>query len=99
MAATPEQLQKEIEGLKKFLSIRYYLLFILFILVFSFAFEGLIGMVLDKISFAAYLENYRWTKLVWMGAWWLGLLMLERRYKQKVIRKKEAALQNMQASI
>ena len=99
MAATQEQLRKEIDALKKFLSIKSYFLFLLFILVFSFVCEGLIVLLLDKISFAAFLKNYRWTKLMWTAASWLGLLMLERLYRQKVIRKKEAALQNMQASI
>ena len=99
MAATQEQLRKEIAGLKKFLSIRYYVLFTLFILIFGFVFEGWIAMVLDKISFTAFVDRYRWTRLVWTTAWWTGLLMLERWYRQKVIRKKEAVLQNMQASI
>ena len=99
MAATQEQLRKEIEQLKRFISVKYFLLFTGFVLVFGFVMEGLIAMLLDKISFAAFLESYRWNKLIWIGAWWLGLLMLQRRYRQKVIRKKEAALQNMQASI
>jgi hypothetical protein len=99
MAATQEQLMKEIEGLKKFQSIKYCLLFVLFILIFGFVFEGLVAMLLDKTSFAIYLNSYRWQKLVWMSTWWAGFLMLGRRYQQKVIRKKEAALQKFQVSI
>jgi hypothetical protein len=99
MAATQEQLIKEIEGLKKFLPIKYYLLFTLLFLVGGFAVEGLFTMLLDKNSFAVYLYSYDWKHLVWMGAWWFGIGMLERRYRQQVIRKKEAELQNLQALI
>ena len=99
MAATQEQLVKEIEGLKKFQSIKYSLLFTFLFLILGFAVEGLFTMLLDKTPFAVYLNSYRWKKLVWMGAWWLGFEMLLRWFRQKAIHKKEAELQKIHVSV
>ena len=99
MAASQEPLRKEIEGLKKFQPIQYYFLFAFLLLAGSIVVEGLFTMLIDKTPFIVYLKSYTWKKMVWTGAWWLGIVMLTRWYKQKAIRKKEAESQKIQASI